>query len=108
VRDHDLADRLEVVVAEFVERHVVEVIGSLEAGECRHRDKIPARHIIGVTVALADVCASRRVQECVGKLIARVRIANTHRLACADAIGKVLALVDIENRILAHHRDQAR
>jgi hypothetical protein len=30
----DLADRLEV--AEFVERHVVEVIGSLEAGECRH------------------------------------------------------------------------
>jgi hypothetical protein len=25
-----------VSVAEFVERHVVEVIGSLEAGECRH------------------------------------------------------------------------
>ena len=29
-------------------------------------------------------------------------------VACADAVGQVLTLVDIENRVLAHHRDQAR
>jgi hypothetical protein len=103
----DLADRLEAVVAEFVERHVVEVIGSLEPGERGHRDKIPAWDIVGFALALADVRASR-VQECVSKFVARVGIANAHRPSCVDAIGKVLALVDIENRILTHHRDQAR
>ena len=92
---------------QFVKCHVVEVIRALEPGECRHRDKISARHIVGLTVALADVGASF-AQECVGKLIARVGIANAHWFSADDAVGKVLALVDIENRVLAHHRDQAR
>jgi len=43
---------------QFVERHVVEVIGTLEPGECRHRDKIPAWDVAGFAVALADVRAS--------------------------------------------------
>ena len=42
---------------QFVEHHVVEVIGTLEPGECRHRDKIPALHIIGFPEALADIGA---------------------------------------------------
>jgi len=41
-----------------VERNVVEVIRAVEPGECRHRDKISARHIVGLAVALADVGAS--------------------------------------------------
>ena len=52
-------------MCQFVERHVVEVIRALEPRECRHRDKIAARHITGFTVALADVRAGR-VQEGVG------------------------------------------
>jgi len=91
---------------QLVERHIVEVIRALEPGECRHRDKISARHIVGFAVALADVGASF-AQECVGKLIARVGIADAHWFPTDDAVGEVLALVDIENRILAHHWDQA-
>jgi hypothetical protein len=45
-------------IRKFVERHVVEVIGALEPRECRHRDKISARNIVGFTVTLADVRAS--------------------------------------------------
>ena len=43
---------------QLVERNVVEVIRAVEPGECRHRDKISARHIVGLAVALADVGAS--------------------------------------------------
>src|SRR4051794_14548605 len=57
-------------------------------------------------MALLDVGASRP-QDRVGKLVARVGIANTGWLPGVDGVGQVLALIDIENRIFAHYRDQA-
>ena len=39
---------------------------------------------------------------------AAVGITSADWLPGIDAIGQVLALVDIENRVLTHHRDQAR
>ena len=89
---------------EFMEGHVVEMIRALERIESGHRDKILAGHIVRFAVALADVGA-RGAQEFVGKLVARVRIASPRRLSCIDALGKVITLVDIENRIFTHHRD---
>ena len=41
----------------------------------------------------------------VGKLVARIGITNADWLPCIDAIGQVVALIDIENRVLTHHRD---
>ena len=58
-------------------------------------------------MALTDIGASC-AQERVGKLVAGVGIANADGLPGIDAVGQILALIDIENRILAHHRDQAR
>ena len=43
-----------------------------------------------------------------GKPVASVGITNADWLPCADAVGEVLALVDIENGVLTHHWDQAR
>ena len=51
---------------------------------------------------VADVRAGGS-DEVVGKLVARVGIANSHRLASGDTILKALALVDVENRVFAHH-----
>ena len=89
-----------------MERHVVEVIRSLEPGECRHRDKIPARDVAGFAVTLADVRAGL-VQEGVGKLVAGIGITNANWLIRGDAVRKVFALIDVKNRVFPHHWDQA-
>ena len=80
-------------MGQLVECCVVEVVRALEPGECRHRDKISARNIERFTVSFSDVRAGR-AQEVVGKLVARVEIANSHLFTSGDAIRKVLALVD--------------
>jgi hypothetical protein len=90
-----------------MECDIVEVIRALEPGKRWHRDEISARYIVGFTVTLADVGA-RRLQEGVSQFIARAGIANADGLSRLDAIGKVFALVDIENRVLPQHRDEAR
>src|ERR1700722_1950213 len=92
---------------QFVERHVVEVIRALEPGESWHRDEIAARHVESFTASLAYVRAGGS-QEVIGKLVPRVRIANAHWLPGDDIIGKVLALVDIEDGIFSHHWHKAR
>jgi hypothetical protein len=58
-------------------------------------------------MALPNVRAGG-TQEIVGKLIPRVGIARSHRLAGFDAIRKVLTLIDVEHCIFSHHGNDAR
>jgi hypothetical protein len=43
------------------------------------------------------------MQEIICQLVAGVRIAHPNRLACHEVIRKVLALIDVEDRVLSHH-----
>src|SRR5262249_24878920 len=87
-------------VCQLVEGNVVEMVGALERAECRQRDEVVARHVVGFTMALANVstCAAQKL---VGETIARVGIARAYWLASSDAVGKSVALINVEDSVLA-------
>jgi hypothetical protein len=68
--------------------------------------KFAARHIVCFT-ALPYV-RTRRAQELVGQVVACIWIANAHRLARGDAIGKPVALVDVKDDVLPQYRYDTR
>jgi hypothetical protein len=69
---------------------------------------MPPSSPYGMQLLSVEQEVASSLQEVIGKPVTRVRIANAHRLSCDTAIGKVVALIDIENRILPQHRHEAR
>src|ERR1700704_3769184 len=89
-----------------MECRVVEVIRTLERLKGRHRNKVLAWNKVRFPMAFPNVGA-RSTQEFVGKSIAGIGIAHPHWLAGSDAVWQTLALVDVENGVLAQHGDEA-
>src|SRR5262245_40441142 len=87
-------------VRQLVECDVVEMVGALERAEGRQRDEVLARHIVGFAMALTNV-GTRAAQKLVGETIARVGITHAYWLASSDAVGKSVALINIEDSVLA-------
>src|SRR6185437_1903132 len=81
----------------------IKMVSALERAECGHGDEVAARDVVSFSKVLTYV-RTCRAQELVGQGVARVGIANAHRLT--RRFGKTLALVDVEHGVFTHHRDK--
>src|SRR5258706_9791614 len=80
---------------------------SYEAYQETVRSEEHTSELQSLTNLVCRLLLEKKTQECVGKFVTRVRIANAYRLPCRDAIGKVFTLVDIENCVFSQHRHKA-